>query len=185
MTDSHHVNMSVFAEFVPPPECPVFEPSWEDFSDPLGFINKIRPIAEKTGICKIRPPEVILCYYRWLFPKGFHPLYVHALNEYIQVTWVIFVHICSEGNSLNCCSWCVFSFVFTPYTGAIFISITVIYSFFAFLFLYQDWQPPFASDVRNFRFTPRIQRLNELEVSLWWWWCALLVAASSCPHFKS
>uniref|UniRef100_A0A671V917 [histone H3]-trimethyl-L-lysine(4) demethylase n=1 Tax=Sparus aurata TaxID=8175 RepID=A0A671V917_SPAAU len=49
--------MSAFAEFVPPPECPVFEPSWEDFSDPLGFINKIRPIAEKTGICKIRPPE--------------------------------------------------------------------------------------------------------------------------------
>ncbi|KAJ8245503.1 hypothetical protein GJAV_G00271420 [Gymnothorax javanicus] len=75
--------MSVYAEFVPPPECPVFEPSWEDFSDPLGFINKIRPIAEKTGICKIRPPE--------------------------------------------------------------------------------DWQPPFACDVRNFRFTPRVQRLNELE----------------------
>lgn len=50
--------MAAFAEFVPPPECPVFEPSWEDFSDPLGFINKIRPIAEKTGICKIRPPEV-------------------------------------------------------------------------------------------------------------------------------
>ncbi|XP_066580390.1 lysine-specific demethylase 5A isoform X1 [Amia ocellicauda] len=75
--------MSVYAEFVPPPECPVFEPSWEDFSDPLGFINKIRPIAEKTGICKIRPPE--------------------------------------------------------------------------------DWQPPFACDVRNFRFNPRVQRLNELE----------------------
>uniref|UniRef100_A0A8C6KKZ8 [histone H3]-trimethyl-L-lysine(4) demethylase n=1 Tax=Nothobranchius furzeri TaxID=105023 RepID=A0A8C6KKZ8_NOTFU len=69
--------------FVPPPECPVFEPSWEDFSDPLGFINKIRPIAEKNGICKIRPP--------------------------------------------------------------------------------QDWQPPFACEVRNFRFTPRVQRLNELE----------------------
>uniref|UniRef100_A0A3B3DK02 [histone H3]-trimethyl-L-lysine(4) demethylase n=1 Tax=Oryzias melastigma TaxID=30732 RepID=A0A3B3DK02_ORYME len=75
--------MSAIAEFVPPPECPVFEPSWEEFSDPLGFINKIRPIAEKTGICKIRPP--------------------------------------------------------------------------------QDWQPPFACDVRNFRFTPRVQRLNELE----------------------
>ncbi|XP_030643619.1 lysine-specific demethylase 5A isoform X2 [Chanos chanos] len=75
--------MSVYTEFVPPPECPVFEPSWEDFSDPLGFINKIRPIAEKTGICKIRPPK--------------------------------------------------------------------------------DWQPPFACDVRNFRFTPRVQRLNELE----------------------
>ncbi|XP_049329538.1 lysine-specific demethylase 5A isoform X5 [Astyanax mexicanus] len=26
-----------------------------------------------------------------------------------------------------------------------------------------DWQPPFACDVRNFRFTPRVQRLNELE----------------------
>ncbi|KAF3697213.1 Lysine-specific demethylase 5B-B [Channa argus] len=43
-------------EFKPPPECPVFEPSWEDFGDPYAFINKIRPIAEKTGICKIRPP---------------------------------------------------------------------------------------------------------------------------------
>uniref|UniRef100_A0A4W4H8W5 [histone H3]-trimethyl-L-lysine(4) demethylase n=1 Tax=Electrophorus electricus TaxID=8005 RepID=A0A4W4H8W5_ELEEL len=75
--------MSSYAEFVPPPECPVFEPSWEDFSDPLGFINKIRPIAEQSGICKIRPP--------------------------------------------------------------------------------QDWQPPFACDVRNFHFTPRVQRLNELE----------------------
>lgn len=45
-------------EFVPPPECPVFEPSWEEFQDPLGYIAKIRPIAEKSGICKIRPPQV-------------------------------------------------------------------------------------------------------------------------------
>ncbi|XP_077368986.1 lysine-specific demethylase 5B-B isoform X2 [Festucalex cinctus] len=44
-------------EFKPPPECPVFEPSWEEFADPYAFINKIRPIAEKTGICKVRPPE--------------------------------------------------------------------------------------------------------------------------------
>jgi hypothetical protein len=28
----------------------------------------------------------------------------------------------------------------------------------------QDWQPPFAVDVDKFKFTPRIQRLNELEV---------------------
>ncbi|KAJ8260346.1 hypothetical protein GJAV_G00179900 [Gymnothorax javanicus] len=70
-------------EFTPPPECPVFEPSWEEFADPLGYIAKIRPIAEKSGICKIRPPA--------------------------------------------------------------------------------DWQPPFAVEVDNFRFTPRIQRLNELE----------------------
>merc|ERR1712106_553576 len=26
-----------------------------------------------------------------------------------------------------------------------------------------EWQPPFAVDVDNFKFTPRIQRLNELE----------------------
>uniref|UniRef100_A0A803YBG8 [histone H3]-trimethyl-L-lysine(4) demethylase n=1 Tax=Meleagris gallopavo TaxID=9103 RepID=A0A803YBG8_MELGA len=26
-----------------------------------------------------------------------------------------------------------------------------------------DWQPPFACEVQSFRFTPRIQRLNELE----------------------
>lgn len=48
-------------EFVPPPECPVFEPSWEEFQDPLGYIAKIRPIAEKSGICKIRPPQVSVC----------------------------------------------------------------------------------------------------------------------------
>uniref|UniRef100_A0A4W5NUP7 [histone H3]-trimethyl-L-lysine(4) demethylase n=1 Tax=Hucho hucho TaxID=62062 RepID=A0A4W5NUP7_9TELE len=71
-------------EFIAPPECPVFEPSWEEFADPFAYINKIRPIAEKTGICKVRPP------------KG--------------------------------------------------------------------WQPPFACDVDSLHFTPRIQRLNELEV---------------------
>ncbi|XP_047572959.1 lysine-specific demethylase 5D isoform X12 [Lutra lutra] len=70
-------------DFLPPPECPVFEPTWAEFRDPLGYIAKIRPIAEKSGICKIRPPT--------------------------------------------------------------------------------DWQPPFAVEVDNFRFTPRIQRLNELE----------------------
>uniref|UniRef100_A0A674JE46 [histone H3]-trimethyl-L-lysine(4) demethylase n=1 Tax=Terrapene triunguis TaxID=2587831 RepID=A0A674JE46_9SAUR len=70
-------------QFLPPPECPVFEPSWEEFADPFAFIHKIRPIAEQTGICKVRPPP--------------------------------------------------------------------------------DWQPPFACDVDKLHFTPRIQRLNELE----------------------
>ncbi|XP_048582625.1 lysine-specific demethylase 5A isoform X2 [Nematostella vectensis] len=69
--------------FIPPPEAPVFEPTEEEFQDPLAYIAKIRPYAEKTGLCKIRPPP--------------------------------------------------------------------------------DWQPPFAVDVENFHFTPRIQRLNELE----------------------
>ena len=45
-------------EFIPPPEAPVFEPTWEEFQDAIGYINKIRPIAEKTGICRIIPPPV-------------------------------------------------------------------------------------------------------------------------------
>lgn len=45
-------------EFVIPPEAPVFEPSIEEFHDPLSYIAKIRPIAEKSGICKIKPPPV-------------------------------------------------------------------------------------------------------------------------------
>ncbi|XP_076276910.1 lysine demethylase 5 isoform X1 [Lasioglossum baleicum] len=43
-------------EFIIPPEAPVFEPTIEEFHDPLGYIAKIRPIAEKSGICKIKPP---------------------------------------------------------------------------------------------------------------------------------
>ncbi|XP_015598922.1 lysine-specific demethylase lid isoform X2 [Cephus cinctus] len=43
-------------EFVIPPEAPVFEPSAEEFLDPLGYIAKIRQHAEKSGICKIKPP---------------------------------------------------------------------------------------------------------------------------------
>jgi len=71
--------------FTPPVEAPVFEPTPEEFEDPLGYIAKIRPIAIKAGICKIKPPA--------------------------------------------------------------------------------DWQPPFAVDVDKFKFTPRIQRLNELEAT--------------------
>ncbi|XP_066248844.1 lysine-specific demethylase 5 [Euwallacea similis] len=70
-------------QFEVPPEAPVFYPTDEEFLDPLAYIAKIRPIAENTGICKIKPPG--------------------------------------------------------------------------------RWQPPFAVDVDKLRFTPRIQRLNELE----------------------
>lgn len=45
-------------EFEVPPEAPVFYPTDEEFEDPLGYIAKIRPIAENTGICKIKPPSV-------------------------------------------------------------------------------------------------------------------------------
>lgn len=69
--------------FVVPPEAPTYTPDNNEFLDPLAYIAKIRPEAEKYGICKIKPPP--------------------------------------------------------------------------------DWQPPFAVDVDRFKFTPRIQRLNELE----------------------
>lgn len=45
-------------EFIVPPEAPVFYPTEAEFSDPLAYISKIRPIAENTGVCKIRPPPV-------------------------------------------------------------------------------------------------------------------------------
>lgn len=45
-------------EFIPPPEAPVFQPSMEEFQDPVAYITKIRPVVVNTGICKIRPPPV-------------------------------------------------------------------------------------------------------------------------------
>ena len=58
--------MEEFA-FVPPPEAPVFEPTEEEFQDPLAFITKIRPYVEKTGLCKIRPPPVRLANFSSFF----------------------------------------------------------------------------------------------------------------------
>uniref|UniRef100_A0A0P5I956 [histone H3]-trimethyl-L-lysine(4) demethylase n=1 Tax=Daphnia magna TaxID=35525 RepID=A0A0P5I956_9CRUS len=75
--------MSAEFEFRPPPAAPTYHPSVQEFQDALAYIAKIRPEAEKYGICKIKPPP--------------------------------------------------------------------------------GWQPPFAVDVDNCKFTPRIQRLNELE----------------------
>jgi len=46
------------SEFVRPPEAPVFEPTEAEFQDPFTYLEKIRPIAEAKGICKIRPPKV-------------------------------------------------------------------------------------------------------------------------------
>ena len=49
---------SIMEEFRRPPEAPVFEPTEEEFADPIAYVATIRPIVEKTGICKIRPPAV-------------------------------------------------------------------------------------------------------------------------------
>jgi len=51
-------NEETESEFVRPPEAPVFEPTEEEFADPFTFLEKIRPVAEPCGICKIRPPAV-------------------------------------------------------------------------------------------------------------------------------
>lgn len=45
-------------QFHVPPEAPVFEPTSEEFKNPLLYISKIRPLAERCGICKIKPPAV-------------------------------------------------------------------------------------------------------------------------------
>ncbi|XP_005179423.1 lysine-specific demethylase 5 isoform X2 [Musca domestica] len=82
-SSTFNMNKTEEFHFDTPLECPVFRPTPDEFKNPLAYISKIRPIAEKCGIAKILPPE--------------------------------------------------------------------------------SWSPPFAVDVDKLKFTPRVQRLNELE----------------------
>lgn len=52
-------------EFEVPGEAPVFIPNEQEFKNPLTYISKIRPMAEKYGICKIRPPPVSIVVHRY------------------------------------------------------------------------------------------------------------------------
>lgn len=47
-----------YENFEPPPEAPTFMPDEEEFKDPLSYIAKIKPVAERFGVVKIKPPEV-------------------------------------------------------------------------------------------------------------------------------
>ncbi|KAF9991988.1 hypothetical protein BGZ65_012845, partial [Modicella reniformis] len=38
------------------PDAPCFYPTKHEFLEPLKYIESIRPLAEKAGICKIIPP---------------------------------------------------------------------------------------------------------------------------------
>lgn len=98
----NHEKLNEF-EFKPPPECPIFRPTQEEFDKgPLEYINSIRPYAEKHGICKIIPPKV---------------KYLNDFKRFRQ-------HLS---------------------------------------FLLQSFKVPFSIDIKEFTFTPRVQRLNELE----------------------
>ncbi|KAJ2732640.1 hypothetical protein IW152_003674 [Coemansia sp. BCRC 34962] len=60
----HLRNPQGIARGIPPrkrmfglPEAPTYYPTKEEFADPLAYIQKIRPEAEASGLCKIVPPE--------------------------------------------------------------------------------------------------------------------------------
>ena len=49
-----HGHEDIAYDFVPPPETIVFRPTKEEFQDALAYIEKIRPVAERFGIAKVR-----------------------------------------------------------------------------------------------------------------------------------
>ena len=99
--------VDVMVDFIPPPEAPVFEPTWEEFQEPLVYIAKIKPIAEKAGICKIRPPPVRDMYYFLLTYLGL----LRILHDRRPALASMVRSTCSNRLALSSARWC-------PGTGA-------------------------------------------------------------------
>lgn len=56
--DALHNTSKYYTNFVSPPEAPTYRPTPEEFEDPITYVAKIRPEAEKYGVVKIIPPSV-------------------------------------------------------------------------------------------------------------------------------
>ena len=47
-----------YTKFERPPFAPTYFPTEDEFADPISFVVKIKPDAEKYGLAKIVPPSV-------------------------------------------------------------------------------------------------------------------------------